>query len=122
MIFDLQTRVWPSIDRLGRETAQIIRRTHASRWIRDSAEPEQLHSCLDCVDGAFVLAYQCLRQDACIPNEWVADVVKTMVKTSSWLRSGAVFLPGWTPPLSGGWGEAPGASWGLAGWMAAWLT
>jgi len=75
MIFDLQTRVWPSIDRLGRETAQILRRARASRWIRDSAEPEQLHESLECVDGAFVLAYQCLRQDACIPNEWVAEVV-----------------------------------------------
>ena len=75
MIFDLQTRVWPSIDRLGRETAQILRRARTSRWIRDSAEPEQLHESLECVDGAFVLAYQCLRQDACIPNEWVAEVV-----------------------------------------------
>ena len=75
MIFDLQTRVWPSIDRLGRETAQILRRARATRWIQDSAEPEQLQESLECVDGAFVLAYQCLRQDACIPNEWVADVV-----------------------------------------------
>lgn len=76
MTIDLQTRIWPSIDHLGRETATVLRREHASRWIRESAEPEQLFEALDCVDGAFVHAYHCLRQDACIPNEWVAGVIR----------------------------------------------
>lgn len=76
MTIDLQTRIWPSIDHLGRETAALLRQEHASRWIRESAEPEQLISTLECVDGAFVHAYRCLRQDACIPNEWVAGVIR----------------------------------------------
>ena len=75
MTIDLQTRIWSSVDRLGTETAQIVRRARASRWIQESAEPEQLHEVLECVDGAFLLAYRCLRQDACIPNERVADVI-----------------------------------------------
>lgn len=75
MIIDLQTRVWPSIDRLGRETAEMVRRAQAERWIRESAEPEQLHESLGCVDAAFVHAYRSIRQDACIANEWVSDVV-----------------------------------------------
>ncbi|MCH2161754.1 MAG: amidohydrolase family protein [Phycisphaerales bacterium] len=75
MIIDLQTRVWPSVDHLGRETAEMVRRARAARWIRESAEPEQLMAALDCVDAAFVLGYHAQRQDACIANEWVADVV-----------------------------------------------
>lgn len=75
MIIDAQTRIWPSIDRLGRESATIARRLHATRWIHESAEPGQLEAATSCVDAALVFAYRADRQDACIPNEWVAEVV-----------------------------------------------
>ena len=74
MVIDAQTRIWPSVDRLGRETSEILRRIRADRWIKESAEPEQLQDSLDCVDGALVFAYRADRQDACVPNEWVAEV------------------------------------------------
>jgi predicted TIM-barrel fold metal-dependent hydrolase len=74
MVIDAQTRIWPSVDRLGRETSEILRRARADRWIKESAEPEQLQDSLDCVDGALVFAYRADRQDACVPNEWVAEV------------------------------------------------
>ncbi|MBC03325.1 MAG: hypothetical protein CMJ34_08500 [Phycisphaerae bacterium] len=75
MIIDAQTRIWPSVDRLGRESADIARRQQASRWIRESAEPGQLEVDLDPIDAALVFGYRCERQDASIANEWVADVV-----------------------------------------------
>lgn len=75
MIIDAQTRVWPSVDRLGRESADIARRQQASRWIRESAEPGQLELDLDPIDAALVFGYRCERQDASIANEWVAEVV-----------------------------------------------
>ncbi len=75
MIIDAQTRIWPSVDRLGRESADIARRQQASRWIRESAEPGQLELDLDPIDAALVFGYRCERQDASIANEWVAEVV-----------------------------------------------
>lgn len=75
MIIDAQTRIWPSIDRLGRESSEIARRLHATKWIHETAEPGQLEAAMDCVDAALVFAYRADRQDACIPNEWVAEVV-----------------------------------------------
>jgi hypothetical protein len=75
MIIDAQTRIWPSLDRLGRESSAIVRRLQASRWIQDSAEPAQLEAAIECVSAAMVFAYRSDRQDACIPNEWVAEVV-----------------------------------------------
>ncbi len=75
MIIDAQTRIWPSVDRLGRESADIARRQQASRWIRESAEPGQLELDLDPIDAALVYGYRCERQDASIANEWVAEVV-----------------------------------------------
>ncbi len=73
MTIDAQTRIWPSIDHLGRESAEIARQAQANRWIQDSAEPSQLLADAECVDGALVFAYRSDRQDACIANEWVAD-------------------------------------------------
>ena len=58
MVIDAQTRIWPSVDRLGRETSEILRRARADRWIKESAEPEQLLASLDCVDAAMVFAYR----------------------------------------------------------------
>jgi hypothetical protein len=75
MIIDAQTRIWPSLDCLGRESAAIARRLHASRWIQDSAEPAHLDAAIECVSAAMVFAYRADRQNACIPNEWVAEVV-----------------------------------------------
>ena len=75
MIIDAQTRIWPSVDHLGRESADIARRRQAARWIQDSAEPNQLEADLDPIDAALVFGYRSVRQDACIANEWVAEVV-----------------------------------------------
>ncbi len=75
MIIDAQTRIWPSLDRLGRESSAIVRRLQATRWIQESAEPAQLEAAIECVSAAMVFAYRSDRQAACIPNEWVAEVV-----------------------------------------------
>lgn len=73
MTIDAQTRIWPSIQHLGRESAEIARRAQADLWIQESAEPSQLLADAECVDAALVFAYRSVRQDACIANEWVAD-------------------------------------------------
>ena len=52
MIIDAQTRIWPSVDRLGRESADIARREQATRRIRESADPGQLELDLDPIDAA----------------------------------------------------------------------
>ncbi|MEE2896614.1 MAG: amidohydrolase family protein [Planctomycetota bacterium] len=75
MIIDAQTRIWPSVDRLGRESADIARREQATRWIRESADPGQLELDLDPIDAALVFGYRCERQDSTIANEWIAEVV-----------------------------------------------
>ena len=75
MIIDAQTRIWPSVANLGRESADIARKRQAARWIQDSADPAQLESDLDPIDAALVFGYRSERQDASIANEWVAEVV-----------------------------------------------
>ncbi|MCZ6835776.1 MAG: amidohydrolase family protein [Planctomycetota bacterium] len=75
MIIDVNTRIWTSLDQLGRETASRIRAQKTERWGQADASLPAHEQAMSCVDGALVFGYRSELQQAEIPNELVAEIV-----------------------------------------------
>lgn len=75
MIIDTHTHIWSTVDQLGREVADRLRRKQARRWGPLDASPAAHESAMECVDAALVFGFRCGRLDACVPNEFIADFV-----------------------------------------------
>lgn len=75
MIIDVNTRIWTSLDQLGKETASRIRSQQTQRWGQYDASPPAHERSMNCVDGALVFGYRSDLQGAQIPNELVAEFV-----------------------------------------------
>ncbi|MHC4414358.1 MAG: amidohydrolase family protein [Planctomycetota bacterium] len=73
MIIDLHTHVWASLDQLGREVADCLRRRNGDCRERLDASPAAHERAMTCVDGAVVLGFRADRLGAFIPNELIAD-------------------------------------------------
>ena len=75
MIIDVNTRIWTSVDQLGKEAAQRIRAQQTERWGQHDASLVTHERAMTCVDGALVFGYRSDLQGAQIPNELVAEFV-----------------------------------------------
>lgn len=75
MIIDVHTHVWTNLDQLGEEAARRLRRYRLEHWGQFDASPSAHERAMDCVDGAILIGFRSARLGACIPNEFIADVV-----------------------------------------------
>ncbi|MCA9283629.1 MAG: amidohydrolase family protein [Phycisphaerales bacterium] len=77
MVIDVHTRVWSSLEQFGQETARHLDVRHAERWVRLDASAPALDRAMNCVDVALVHGCRSERLGAHIPNEFVAEVVRS---------------------------------------------
>ncbi len=77
MIVDCSTRVFNSPEQLGRETAEALRRFTALRGTRLESTAAALERAIEPVAAALVHGFRSKLLDAGIPNEFVAEVVRS---------------------------------------------
>ena len=75
MIIDLNTNIWSSLDQLGREVAERIRRNQAAHWGQFEASTAAHERAMACVNGAVVRGFRSDLLEASIPNELIAEFV-----------------------------------------------
>ncbi len=76
MIVDLHTQVWSSLDQLGTEIAERIRRRQTENWGQFDGSPAAHEQAMKCVDVALVFGWRSQRLKAEVPSEFIADFVR----------------------------------------------
>jgi predicted TIM-barrel fold metal-dependent hydrolase len=75
MIIDLRSRIWLSLDMLGKDVASRLRARSASRWESLDGSAESHERGMACAEVAVVHAYRSGIGGGCVPNELVAQFV-----------------------------------------------
>ncbi|UCD74445.1 MAG: amidohydrolase family protein [Phycisphaerales bacterium] len=75
MIVDLNTNIWSSLDQLGPEVAERIRRNQTAHWGQFEASAAAHERAMSCVDAAVVRGFRSDMLEASIPNELIAEFV-----------------------------------------------
>lgn len=75
MIIDLNTSIWSSLDQLGSEVADKIRRDQAEHWGQFEASSAAHERAMTCVDGAVIRGFRSDLLKASVPNELIAEFV-----------------------------------------------
>lgn len=75
MIIDVHTRIWTTIDQLGRDIAHRLRTRGAVAWETLDGSPAAHEEATACVDASLVLGFRSAMLDAEVPNELIAEFV-----------------------------------------------
>jgi uncharacterized protein len=80
MIIDVRTHLWSSLDMLGREIAQGLRKRSAARFEQYEGVMGMHDRAMACVDASLVFGFRSERLGARVPNELVASFVASAPK------------------------------------------